>query len=67
MKVMRWMPVNLDVSWDRAAVMSHACGALLAQVADTLGFTRARSLRLSGLHWGHRKHEARRERRRGSG
>ena len=50
MKVMRdGRPVTVDVTADGAGLVSHAGSALLAQVADKLGLTRALSLRLVGL------------------
>ena len=50
MKVMRsGRPVTVDVTADGQGVVSHAGAALLAQVADKTGFTRAVSLRLARI------------------
>lgn len=50
MKVMRdGRPVTVDVTADGAGLVSHAGSALLAQVADKTGLTRALSLRLSSM------------------
>ena len=58
MKVMRdGRPVTLDVTADGAGLVSHAGSALLAQVADKLGLTRALSLRLAGLKQRRRGHD----------
>lgn len=58
MKVMRdGRPVTVDVSADGAGLVSHAGSALLAQVADKLGLTRALSLRLAGLKRRRRGHD----------
>ena len=58
MKVMRdGRPVTVDVTADGAGLVSHAGSALLAQVADKLGLTRALSLRLAGLKRRRRGHD----------
>ena len=58
MKVMRdGRPVTVDVTADGAGLVSHAGSALLAQVADKLGLTRALSLRLAGLKQRRRGHD----------
>ena len=49
--------VTVDVSADGAGLVSHAGSALLAQVADKLGFTKALSLRLAGLKQRRRGHD----------
>jgi Transposase DDE domain group 1 len=50
LKVMRdGRPVTVEVSADGAGLVSHAGSALLAQVADKLGLTRALSLRLAAI------------------
>jgi Transposase DDE domain group 1 len=50
LKVMRdGRPVTVEVTADGARLVSHAGSALLAQVADKLGLTKALSLRLAGL------------------
>ena len=51
MKVMRGgRPITVDVTADGAGLVAFYAGsALLAQVADKLGLTRALSLRLVGL------------------
>jgi hypothetical protein len=41
--------LKVDVTADGAGLVSHAGSALLAQVADKTGLTRALSLRLGGL------------------
>jgi Transposase DDE domain group 1 len=57
-KVMRGgRPVTVDVTADGAGLASHAGTALLAQVADKLGFTRALSLRLAALKQRRRGHD----------
>ena len=40
--------VTVEVTADGAGLVSHAGSALLAQVADKLGLTRALSVRLAG-------------------
>ncbi len=42
-------PVTVDVTADGQGVVSHAGAALLVQVADKTGFTRALSLRLGSI------------------
>jgi hypothetical protein len=50
-------PITVDVIADGAGLVSHAGSALLAQVADKLGLTRALSLRLVGLKQRRRGHD----------
>ena len=58
MKVMRdGRPVTVGVTADGAGLVSHAGSALLAQVADKLGLTKALSLRLDGLKQRRRGHD----------
>ena len=58
MKVMRdGRPVTVEVTADGAGFMSHAGSALLAQVADKLGLTKALSRRLAGLKQRRRGHD----------
>ena len=58
MKVMRdGRPVTVDVTADGAGLVSHAGSALIAQVADKLGLTRALSLRLASLKQRRRGHD----------
>ena len=58
MKVMRdGRQVTVEVTADGAGLVSHAGSALLSQVADTLGLTRALSLRLAGLKQRRRGHD----------
>jgi len=58
LKVMRdGRSVTVDVTADGAGLVSHAGTALLAQVADKLGLTRALSLRLAGLKQRRRGHD----------
>ena len=58
MKVMRnGRPVTVEVTSDGAGLVSHAGSALLAQVADRLGLTRALSLRLALLKQRRRGHD----------
>ena len=58
MKVMRdGRPVTVEVTSDGAGLVSHAGSALLAQVADKLGLTKALSLRLAGLKQRRRGHD----------
>jgi hypothetical protein len=58
LKVMRdGRPVTVDVTADGAGLVSHAGSALLAQVADRLGLTRALSMRLAGLKQRRRGHD----------
>jgi Transposase DDE domain group 1 len=57
-KVMRdGRPVTVEVTSDGAGLVSHAGSALLAQVADKLGLTRALSLRLAVLKQRRRGHD----------
>ena len=57
MKVMRdGRPVTVEVTADGAGVVSHAGSALLAQVADRLGLTKALSL-LLGIKQRRRGHD----------
>src|SRR5579862_7663600 len=49
--------VNVDVAADGTGLVSHAGSALLAQVGDRLGLTRALSLRLAGLKARRRGHD----------
>ena len=58
MKVMRdGRPVTVEVTADGAGLVSHAGSALLAQVADTLGLTKALSLRLAAIKQRRRGHD----------
>jgi Transposase DDE domain group 1 len=58
MKVMReGRPVTVDVTADGAGLVSHAGSALIAQVADKLGLTRALSPRLATLKRRRRGHD----------
>ena len=58
MRVMRdGRRVTVEVKADGAGLVSHAGSALLAQVADQLGLTRALSLRLAGLKQRRRGHD----------
>jgi len=58
LKVMRdGRPVTVEVTADGAGLVSHAGSALVAQVADKLGLTRALSLRLSGIKQRRRGHD----------
>jgi hypothetical protein len=58
LKVMRdGRSVTVEVTADGAGLVSHAGTALLAQVADKLGLTRALSLRLAGLKQRRRGHD----------
>src|SRR3954452_2645282 len=50
-------PVTVEVSADGAGLVSHAGSALLAQVADTLGLTKALSVRLAALKQRRRGHD----------
>ena len=50
-------PVTAEVAADGAGLASHAGSALIAQVADELGLTRALSLRLAGLKQRRRGHD----------
>jgi Transposase DDE domain group 1 len=50
-------PVTVDVTSDGAGLVSHAGSALLAQVADKLGFTGALSVRLAGIKQRRRGHD----------
>lgn len=58
MKVMRdGRSVTVDVVADGAGLVSHAGSALVAQVGDKLGLTRALSLRLAALKQRRRGHD----------
>ena len=58
MKVMRnGRPVTVEVSADGAGLVSHAGGALVAQVADKVGLTGALSRRLAGVKQRRRGHD----------
>jgi hypothetical protein len=58
LKVMRdGRPVTVEVTADGAGLVSHAGSALLAQVADKLGLTKALSLRLGALKRRRRGHD----------
>jgi Transposase DDE domain group 1 len=58
LKVMRdGRCVTVDVVADGAGLVSHAGSALIAQVGDKLGLTRALSLRLAGLKQRRRGHD----------
>ena len=58
MKVMRdGRPVTVDVTAGGAGLVSHAGSALIAQVGDRLGLTRALSLRLAVLKQRRRGHD----------
>ena len=58
MKVMRdGRSVTVEVTADGAGLVSHAGSALLAQVADKLGLTRALSVRLAVLKQRRRGHD----------
>ena len=58
MRVMRdGRPVTVDVTSDGAGLVSHAGTALLAQVAEELGLTRALLLCLAGLKQRRRGHD----------
>ena len=58
MKVMRdGRRVTVEVTADGAGLVSHAGSALLAQVADRLGLTKALSLRLAVLKQRRRGHD----------
>jgi hypothetical protein len=58
LKVMRdGRPVTVDVTADGAGLVSHAGSALIAQVGDRLGLTRALSLRLAVLKQRRRGHD----------
>ena len=50
-------PVTVEVTADGAGLVSHAGSALLAQVADKLGLTKALSRRLAGLKQRRRGHD----------
>ena len=49
--------ITVEVTADGAGLVSHAGSALLAQVADKLGLTKALSLRLAGLKQRRRGHD----------
>ena len=58
MKVMRdGRPVTVEVTADGEGLVSHAGSALLAQVADKVGLTRALSLRLAAIKQRRRGHD----------
>jgi hypothetical protein len=58
LKVMRdGRPVTVEVTADGVGLVSHAGSALLAQVADKVGLTRALSLRLAGIKRRRRGHD----------
>jgi hypothetical protein len=58
LKVMRdGRPVTVEVTADGAGLVSHAGSALVAQVADNLGLTKALSLRLAALKQRRRGHD----------
>ena len=58
MRVMRdGRSITVDVTADGTGLVSHAGSALLAQVADKLGVTRALSRRLAGLKARRRGHD----------
>jgi len=58
LRVMRdGRPVTVEVTADGAGLVSHAGAALLAQVADKVGLTRALSLRLAGIKQRRRGHD----------
>src|SRR5271170_2232953 len=50
-------PVTVEVTADGAGLVSHAGTALLGQVADKLGLTRALSTRLAGVKQRRRGHD----------
>src|SRR4051794_37036143 len=50
-------PVTVEVTADGAGLVSHSGSALLAQVADKLGLTKALSRRLAGLKQRRRGHD----------
>jgi hypothetical protein len=50
-------PVTVEVTADGAGLVSHAGSALLGQVADRLGLTRALSLRLAAIKRRRRGHD----------
>src|SRR4051794_29168526 len=49
-------PITVEVTADGAGLVSHAGSALLAQVADKLGLTKALSLRLGAIKQRRRGH-----------
>jgi hypothetical protein len=58
LKVMRdGRPVTVEVTADGAGLVSHAGTALLSQVADRVGLTRALSARLAGVKRRRRGHD----------
>jgi Transposase DDE domain group 1 len=58
LKVMRdGRPVTVEVTADGAGLVSHAGAALLGQVADRVGLTRALSVGLAGLKQRRRGHD----------
>jgi Transposase DDE domain group 1 len=58
LKVMRdGRPITVEVTSDGAGLVSHAGSALLTQVANKIGLTRALSLRLAGLKQRRRGHD----------
>ena len=50
-------PVTVEITTDGTGLVSHAGSALLAQVADKLGLTRALSLRLAAIKRRRRGHD----------
>jgi len=63
LKVMRdGRPVTVDVTADATGLVSHAGLALIAQVSEKLGLTRALSLRLASLKQRRRGHDPGRRR-----
>jgi hypothetical protein len=50
-------PVTVEVTADGAGLVSHVGSALLGQVADKVGLTRALSLRLARLKQRRRRHD----------
>jgi hypothetical protein len=59
LRVMRdGRPVTVEVTADGAGLVSHAGSALLAQAADTLGLTKALSLRLAAIKQRRRGHDS---------
>jgi hypothetical protein len=58
LRVMRdGRPVTVEVTADGAGLVSHAGSALLAQVADKLGLTKALSVRLAAIKQRRRGHD----------
>src|SRR5215210_3822470 len=50
-------PVTVEVTADGAGLVSHAGSALVAQVADKLGLTKALSVRLGSIRQRRRGHD----------